>query len=89
MFRKVQFGFKVWLALAIALAIILPVSSNFPKTASWKLYYGLITVSIVMIERVVSLLSPGSLSHPAVHLSGSTARDLVSILKCVILLKFL
>lgn len=58
-YRKAQYGFKVWLALSIALAIILPVTANFTKTAEWRLYYGLITVSIIIIERVVShLMSP-------------------------------
>ena len=55
--RNVQYGFKFWLAASIALTITLTISSNFPDTRAWRLYYGYITTVIIMIEKVVSCSS--------------------------------
>ncbi len=56
--RPAQYGFKVWLALSMGLAVVIPLTADKPKTAEWRLYYGLITVAIVIIERVVRPFSP-------------------------------
>lgn len=55
--RRVQFGFKFWLAGCAVMAAVICVTGYYPYTTEWRLYLAYITVIALMMERVVSFLS--------------------------------
>lgn len=51
--RRIQFGIKHWLALSVALALFIPLDSNFPRLPdTWFPVFAYFAVAIAMVEKV-------------------------------------
>ena len=54
--RRFQYGIKFWAAQAVALALIIPLSSRFAAIYDWAPFFVYLTVCICMSEKVNMLL---------------------------------